>query len=262
MPGSVGASIAAVQRTQTRVTQLLRSGLDGTRQVTGLSWSIRDLAAHLASGSAAYRQMAEGEPSPYDSVDGRGETNKARIEAEDTQDLNLMADQIDVEIARMLVAVGTRAGDVVSWHGGKSIPVTAFLGSVVGEFIFHGCDLARTLGHKWPIDRQDALPVVDFLIAVTPVFVDSQASCDFKATYELRFRGYDTATFAFDHGTLVVSQGPTIRPDIRMSVDPAAFLGVAYKRSGLAIPILTGRAVAWGRRPWLALKFPGLFQAP
>jgi uncharacterized protein (TIGR03083 family) len=262
MPSSVESAMAAVERTQVRFTQLLRSGLDGAQQVKGLSWTIRDLAAHLASGSVAYREMAEGEPSPYESFDRRSETNQQRLEIETTQDLDVMADQIDAEIARMLAAVGSRADDVVTWHGGQSLPVSAFLGSMVGELLLHGCDLAGTLGQKWPIERRDALPVVDLLIAVTPLIVDARAGRNVTATYEVRFRGYDTATFAFDKGALAVTRGPATRADVRMSVDPAAFLRVAYKRSGLAVPILTGRAVAWGRRPWLALSFPGLFQAP
>lgn len=262
MAGSVNNAVAAVQRTRARFTQLLRSGLVDTQQVKGLSWTIRDLAAHLASGSVAYRQMAEGEPSPYESLDRRQETNQQRLEAETTDDLVAMADQIDAEMARMLAAVGTRAGDVVTWHGGQSLPVTAFLGSVVGEFLFHGCDLAGTVGQKWPIERRDALPVVDFFVAVTPLVLDERSTRDVKATYEVRFRGYETVTFAFDNGALSVRQGPAKRADVRMSLDPAAFLRVGYKRAGLAKPILTGQAVAWGRRPWLALRFPGMFQAP
>jgi uncharacterized protein (TIGR03083 family) len=254
--------MAAVERTQTRVTQLLRSGLDSNQKVEGLSWTIRDLAAHLATGSVAYREMAEGGPSPYETLDLRGETNAQRLAEEPTGDLTAMADQIDTEIARMLDAVGLRADDVVSWHGGNQIPVAAFLGSVVGEFLLHGCDLATTVGRTWQIDRRDALPVLDFLIAVTPLMLDPETSRDVTATYELRFRGYGTTTFAFDNGSLAVSTGPAARADVRMSLDPAAFLRVAYKRTGLTRPVITGQAVAWGRRPWLALKFPGLFQTP
>lgn len=262
MPGSVSNAVAAVDRTRGRVTQLLRSGLDGNQQVKGLSWTIRDLAAHLASGSIAYRQVAEGEPSPYDSLARRRETNQQRLEAETTADLGAMADQIDAEVTRMLAALGSRAGDVVSWHGGQSLPVTAFLGSVVGEFVFHGCDLASTVEQKWPIERRDALPIVDFFIAVTPLILDERSTSGLTATYELRFRGYETATFVFDNGALSVRQGPATRADVRMSLDPVAFLRVGYKRAGLTSAILSGRAIAWGRRPWLALGFPGLFQTP
>jgi hypothetical protein len=78
----------------------------------------------------------------------------------------------------------------------------------------------------------------------------------------VRFRGYETATFMFDDGKLSVRDGPATQADVRMSVEPVSFLEVGYKRKGLAVPILTGRAVAWGRRPWLALRFANLFQSP
>ncbi|HEX3088680.1 MAG TPA: maleylpyruvate isomerase N-terminal domain-containing protein [Ilumatobacteraceae bacterium] len=262
MADTIGNALAAADSTKTRVTELLRSGLDGNQKVEGLSWTIRDLAAHLATAGIAFREMAEGGPSPYESLDRRSETNQERLDAETTQDLGELADLIDDEIARMLLAVGLRDSDVVSWHGGTLLPVAAFLGSVVGEFLLHGCDLAGTVGKPWPIERRDALPVIDFLVAVTPLVVNTESTRGLTATYELRFRGHDTTTFTFDDGVLAVSSGRAPRADVRMSVDPASFVQVAYKRVGLARPIVTGRAVAWGRRPWLALKFPGLFQAP
>ena len=142
------------------------------------------------------------------------------------------------------------------------MPLPAFLGAIIGEFVFHGRDLARTVGERWPIERRDALPIVDFFNAVTPYAVDEQAAKGVTATFEVRFRGYETATFAFENGQLSVRPGSAARPDVRMSVDPIAFLLVGYKRTGLALPILTGRALAWGRRPWLALRFVNLFQRP
>lgn len=263
MAGSVANNAAAVERSLDRITRLLRSGLDGTQPVKGLSWTVRDLAAHLVSGGVAYRQMAEGGPSPYLDVELRRETNQERLEAEGERDLSALADRIDAEVSQMVTAMRSRSDDAVAvWHGGIPLPVPAFLGSVVGELVFHGRDLARTVGEPWPIARRDTLPIVDFFNAVTPYMVDERAARGITATFEVRFRGYETTTFAFDDGQLSVRSGPATRADVRMSVDPASFLLVGYKRAGLAVPILTGRALAWGRRPWLALRFAGLFQAP
>lgn len=75
-------------------------------------------------------------------------------------------------------------------------------------------------------------------------------------------RGYETSTYTFEPGRLSVTSGRPSRRDVTMSLDPVAFLQIGYKRTGLARPILTGRAVAWGRRPWVALQFPGYFQDP
>ena len=156
--------MAAIQRTEANFTRLLRSVHDGTRRVKRLSWTIRDLAAHLVSGSVAYRQVAEGDPSPYEALERRAETNQKRLEAESSQDLEAMADRIDAEVSKMLAALASRRDDdVVSWHGDRSLPLPGFLGAAVGEFMIHGRDLARTVGHRWPIDRRDALPGRRFL---------------------------------------------------------------------------------------------------
>ena len=263
MPTSVEQAIEALQRTERRFTKVLRSRPDPSRPVSGIEWNVGELAAHLASGSTAYREIAEGGSSPYEALDRRAETNQQRLEAQRDDDLGALADQIDRETAGIVAAMRSRhAGDVVAWHGGEHLPVTAFLGAAVGEFTFHGCDLARTLGEKWPIERDDALPVIDFFAAVTPLIVDRTRARGLTATYDVRFRGYDALTFAFDDGSLSVVPGRAARADVHLSVDPVAFLRVGYKRAPLAGAVLTGRAIAWGRRPWLAFGFPRLFQNP
>ncbi len=55
--------------------------------------------------------------------------------------------------------------------------------------------------------------------------------------------------------------GPFV-PDTVISADPATFLLVVYKRMNPWLAILTGRLVAWGRRPWLALSFASRFHQP
>jgi hypothetical protein len=47
-----------------------------------------------------------------------------------------------------------------------------------------------------------------------------------------------------------------------ISADPATVLLVLYRRVGLVPGILTGRLVAYGRRPWLALTQTSRFHRP
>jgi hypothetical protein len=207
--------------------------------------------------------MAEGEPSPYADINERAETNQSRLEATSHLSLDAMADIIDSECARVVAALRAQPDDaMIAWHGGLTLPARAVLGAMVGEFLFHGLDLARTVGARWPIERVDALPAVDVFTAVSPHLLVRDAVRDLTASVEVRCRGYDTSTFEFRDGELTVTPGPASRADVHMSVDPVSFLLVGYKRGGLAKPIATGRALAWGRRPWLALRFPGFFQAP
>ena len=50
--------------------------------------------------------------------------------------------------------------------------------------------------------------------------------------------------------------------DCRISADSAAFLLVAYGRIGQLGPILRGQLIAWGRRPWTALRLNSFIRNP
>jgi hypothetical protein len=261
MPVSVEDASKSVERFTRRFCTLVRSGITPSTHVAGLTWNAHDLVAHIASGAAAYREIAEGGDSPYLSLDTRQDTNQKRLQSLGDADLGAMADTIATEIAATLAAVRRRQQDTVDWHGGIQLPTTAFLGAIVGELMIHGLDLARTARAAWPMRRQDSLPAVDFFNTVTP-YVVAPAARDLTAQIEVRYRGHDTVTLAFDRGELVVNPGRAGRADVHLSVDPVAFLLVGYRRQGLAPVVATGKAIAWGRRPLLAFRLPRLFEAP
>lgn len=261
MPVSVEDAAKSVERYARRFCTLARSGIAPSTHVAGLTWNAHDLVAHVASGAAAYRQIAEGGDSPYPSLDARQKTNQERLRTLADADLAALADTIDREIGRTLAALRRDHPATIEWHGGITLPATAFMGSIVGELMIHGLDLARTARAAWPMRRQDSFPAVDFFNAVTPYVVDSAAR-DLTARIEVRYRGYDTVTLAFDGGELTVTPGPAARADVHLSVDPVAFLLVGYRRQGLGPVVATGKAFAWGRRPFLAFRLPRLFEAP
>ena len=263
MAATVEDAVASVEHSAGRFTSLLRAGLDSHQTVRGSAWTIGQLGAHLASGAFAYEEIVAGNVSPYLDLGERAATNQARLETESGRDLRTLADTIDQSVENILAAVRGRPADaVVRWHQGIPMTMRPFLGAMVGEFAFHGQDLARTVGVPWSIERHDAFPVVDFFAVVTPHILERKTTERLSAAVEVRVRGYDTATYRFEHATLTVTPGRGERPDVALSLDPIAFLQLGYKRSGLTKCIVTGRAVAWGRRPWIALEFPGFFQSP
>jgi hypothetical protein len=91
--------------------------------------------------------------------------------------------------------------------------------------------------------------------AVLPAAVDHNASQGFNATYELRLRGGVPLGMRFEEGDLTIDAGPVARADCRISAEPVAFLLLAYGRMKPWRYLLSGRLLAWGRRPWLASRF-------
>lgn len=82
-----------------------------------------------------------------------------------------------------------------------------------------------------------------------------------RAAYEISIRGGERFSVVVDGDGATV--GPAaIRVDCHISAGPVALLLVAYGRRSQWGPILTGKTVAWGRRPWLALSFRSLFSSP
>jgi hypothetical protein len=91
-------------------------------------------------------------------------------------------------------------------------------------------------------------------LTIVPHFVDESAARGFSATYDLRLWGGMRRIISFADGVLTTAAGSPDRADCHIAADPTAFMLVAYGRTSLATPILTGKMLAWGRRPWLAFQ--------
>jgi hypothetical protein len=59
-----------------------------------------------------------------------------------------------------------------------------------------------------------------------------------------------------------VGSRPPARPDCTILIEPVTFLLMALGRRRQARAIVQGRILVRGRKPWLAPRFPALFQAP
>jgi hypothetical protein len=92
------------------------------------------------------------------------------------------------------------------------------------------------------------------LLPLLPFMVDERSAADVALRCELRVRGGSRSVVEIDRGTLRVEPPSAAPVDCRLSVDPVAFLLLTYNRVSLPGPILRGRLVAWGRRPWLAMR--------
>ena len=99
------------------------------------------------------------------------------------------------------------------------------------------------------------------MIPILPVLVNPQTTRDVVATICVRLRGASAIPLRFDHGTLTIDREIN-RFDATVSVDPVGFLLVAYGRSSQWSEIARGRIVAWGRKPWVALKLASYLVTP
>ncbi|MGN6791461.1 MAG: maleylpyruvate isomerase family mycothiol-dependent enzyme [Streptosporangiaceae bacterium] len=248
-----------------QLVTMLRAGPDPAAVAVG-SWTVRDVAAHVAGGAELYDQLARGSPSPARSIETITALNDQILGTLAGQSVQVLADRIETAVAGLLTAADRHPSDPdVPWHAGLQIPLSTLLAVACGEYLVHGHDIARAAGLPWRVRGDWARTVFLGLLPIVPHYLLAERARGLRARYDIRMRGDHTAraVFTIDDGVLRIGRSsPGTRADCYLSADPWAFLLVLYSRTGPITPALAGRILTWGRRPWLALTLPSLFRKP
>jgi uncharacterized protein (TIGR03083 family) len=244
---------------------LLRAGPDPGLTAVG-RWTVRDVAAHVAGGAELYAQIARGTPSPAPTIEGITALNDQILSTIGEPDLPALAGRAEAAVAGLLATADGHQGDPdVPWHAGLRLPLSTLLAAACGEYLVHGYDIARAARVPWPVPAGWARTVFLGVLPVLPHYLLAGRAHGRPARYDIRLRGERgaRAIFTIAGGELAIEAPRAGQPaDCYLSADPWPFLLVLYGRSGPLKPGLTGRIVAWGRRPWLALTLPTLFRNP
>ncbi len=245
----------------TAVATRLRQIPDGSARVPGLDWTASDLGAHLVTEARRFERFGNGGGDPLP-TDGVAEYNAGEIAAVGETDLGRQADLFEMDHAVFAEhAREHNADDPFTWF---DLPITwaEAVCIYLGELAIHSLDLARVMRRGYKIDRDAAIQISYGLVSILPSFVDKQAAQGFTGTFRLKLRGAVPVNLAFDGGKLTASVANGEGADCKISADPEAFLLVGYGRISQWGPILRGKIVASGRKPWLGLKFSQLLVNP
>jgi uncharacterized protein (TIGR03083 family) len=176
---------------------------------------------------------------------------------------SLLARQLEANTRRYLAETAELpATHPVPFFGGVTIELAAQSAILLGEFVIHGLDVARSIGRPWPIETAHARLIIAAVTALLPRYVNQANAGEFTATYQIRLRGGPSFLVRFDRGMATVGPPQPGAADCRLTVDPVTFLLVVYGRRSQWPGILRGQLVAWGRRPWLGPRFQRLFVRP
>ncbi|MGW1028489.1 maleylpyruvate isomerase family mycothiol-dependent enzyme [Streptomyces sp. NPDC002577] len=261
LPEGLGA---AIRDTAEEIAVLLRGVADTSVPVPGSTWSVGEAAAHLAQANelmadiVAGRERSHGDGTPQ-SLAAANERVLAEFEEREADPL---AEMIVGEAAAFLKAV-----DQGATERSLATPLGTMSPAVLGSYLLthmlgHGYDLARALGRPHMIDRARVELTLPFMITAMPRVVDIAAAAQLTARYTIRLWGGARFGVTFTNGAAAVSPQPPGRPDCTILIESVTFLLMALGRREPWGAIAQGRVLAWGRKPWLAPRFPTLFTAP
>jgi uncharacterized protein (TIGR03083 family) len=258
-PVAVRAAVAAAAG---QAAELVRSLPDPAAPVPGLDWTAAQTAAHLVATARAFSGYVTGQVTPDATID-LAERNLDRIGQVGERELPALADLLVAETRRFLEQTADLPADrPVPFYGGTTLELAAAHGILLGEYLVHGLDLARSAGRPWPIDPAHARLVIAAASALLPRYLDPAAAGGVRVGYEVRVRGGPRFTLRVADGAATVEPGSAGPVDCHISADPVAFLEVAYGRRSQWQPVLRGQMTAWGRRPWRAFGFKRLLVNP
>ncbi len=288
------ASVSAAQWQQSqdalrdevrRVTTLMRSITDPGVPAVG-QWNIAEVAMHLSQNWMLVPGMARQDLSRYKAVvpgivevagdsmisDMRdnADMNDRALKSDAERGLVVLADRIEERAQEYFAeCAGHSPDEQRPWTvEGTTLPLSALTCNLLNETIMHGYDIAKAAGRKWRINPAHAAMVVQqFFIPVIQTcepgtFVNAEQAAGLQVSYQVHLRGGGRINFVFDDGSLRVEQPSARRVDCHILADPAAFFMVFWQRQSQWNAIAMGQLMAWGRKPWLGLKFRSLIRNP
>ena len=269
---------AALAELTPTVARLVQTSAEVGARAVG-EWSVLDVARHVSHVAAGELfvartigdELSEGFPIGDDLVAGVAGFNAGNIATDEEKDPSAIAARIEKTVSEFLDVMAVVRGDEpVAWLNGMQLPCSCLAAHLVGELVIHGFDLARAEGREFPIRAEDAALGFGFFLdilrycprSMRSYYVEQSRGARLQACIDLRLRGGRRDFLVFEGGEVHVEESPPRSVDCHVSADPTVAYLAGFGRISTARAVASGRMVAWGRRPWLAFKLPGLIRNP
>lgn len=219
-------------------------------------WSLVDCVGHVAAEPSRYLDLARGNDEWPCHPRLLGDIYAKQIANLRTRDLGTLTDEFLADLDALLDTVrrfGARV-PMMRIAGRQRVRSDAALGILIGELAIRGRDIAHALGTRWDIDPAIAPLVTRGGHQLLRPWADSYVSGGHTATYDVRIRrSSERIIYQFTDGHLEIDPAEARHPDVVVSVDPVSVVLAAHGRFSPVKAVATGRAVAWGTKPWLAI---------
>jgi uncharacterized protein (TIGR03083 family) len=234
-------------------------------------WTVADTAAHVAIVARLNAGLIGGDLSPLDAPDldrgwqesslgGFARLNALTLDHFPERALDVVANTLLEEVDLVL----NRAGDVDPrelrpWLGSAQLPAAAHVAHQLNEILIHGLDIARALDVPWHISAHEAALTFDLFLM--PMLggrsgrLLAGGGAPGRVTLEFRSKHTTPVVLTSENGRLQVEPADGRKTDAQVRFDPATMMLTIFRRTRLARAVVTGKVLAFGRRPWAAVAY-------
>lgn len=246
---------AAIQAVLPRFTELLRRNREVTDTAVG-TWTLPQVACHVSHVIEKDTDALTGQPLPDVELSPAAVAvaTNSMLHDDPERDLSVLADRIDALGASFLQLRANPPSEPVTWIGGAQLPPHAVACHLLEELLVHGYDAGKSTRTQWRIaPTHAALAIVGAAVPIMAASPESWVKPSYdpqvRARVEIRLRGHERFVLALDDGLHVEMPPTRSRPDVYLSVDPAALLLLMLGRRSQWSALVRGKVIAWGRRP-------------
>jgi hypothetical protein len=247
---------AATRDASTTVSALILAASDLERPVPRSEWSAADAAAHIAETQAIFADLVAGGSNPYPGPKPRdfADMNARLLTLNPDRGSAQLATAIGTATERLLEAAEASPSGKLCASPLGTMELTSLLSYCMCHLLIHGHGIARATGQSSPVTAQHLPLAMPFLAHATTFAYDHRQREGVDACIQFHLRGAFSFWMDFTPERAGVRFAAGCRPDCHILTDPVSFLLVVFGHQSPVSLTLHGRALAWGRRPWMALK--------
>jgi hypothetical protein len=246
------------------IVGLIRHLEDTSIPLAHTKWTVGTAAAHLVISQRLSKRVLQGEKNPYKNANPEtvADTNAILLEEFVERKGDKLATMLVMDTEAFLKTLAQQNDSFKMRTHFGTMDLETTLAYNLCHLLIHASQIARALNHRIPVTNKDVAMVLPFLKLATKVTYDKDTGKDFTCTYAIHLRNsVSYAIICEGQKVHVVDMIPEF-VDCHISADPVAFFLVSTGVINQWQPLFTGKLLAWGKRPWLALHLTKLFKSP
>ena len=266
---------AALRAAGERTARLIAGAGDLDRPVPRSEWTVGQVAAHLLVGLRGFTAAAQDPIGPEWRAhipdtplysERVAAITASTLRDEPRRDAPTLERMLREGIETFLAATEKQPADKrlpAPWYADDfTLPLFQATCLLLGEQVLHGYDIAAALDQPWPIDGADACLIFQAVTTMMPMAVNPEAARGATVSCDIRLRHGPRAVLSVNNGSARVEPWASQQVDCHLWADPTAFMLLGYGRINQWTAIARGQLLAWGRKPWLALRLRSFFFDP